>query len=76
MKNITLAIEEDVLSEVRRYAAARNTTVNALVRDYLAALAQDADRIAKARARLLQLSEESRGEIGPVKWSRDELYDR
>lgn len=76
MKNITLAVEEEVLSEVRRYAAARNTTVNALVRDYLAALAQDADRIAKARARLLQLSEESRAEIGPVKWSRDELYDR
>jgi Family of unknown function (DUF6364) len=76
MKNITLAIDEEVLTEVRRYAAARNTTVNALVRDYLSQIAHDADRVAKARARLLELSERSKAEIGPVAWTRDELHER
>jgi len=76
MKNITLAIDEEVLAEARRYAAARNTTVNALVRDYLSQIAQDSDRIAKARARLLELSEKSSAEIGPVTWTRDALHER
>ena len=31
-KNITLAIDEDILRAVRRHAAERDTTVNALVR--------------------------------------------
>ena len=35
MKNITLAVEENVLDEARRYAANRKTTVNGLVRDFL-----------------------------------------
>ena len=35
MKNVTLAVEEDVLAAARKYAAARKTTVNGLVRDYL-----------------------------------------
>jgi hypothetical protein len=76
MKNITLAIDEEVLAEARRYAAARNTTVNALVRDYLSQIAQDADRVAKARVRLLELSERSSAEVGPVTWTRDALHER
>ena len=35
MKNITLAINEEILRAARRYAANHDTTVNALVRDYL-----------------------------------------
>ena len=48
MKNITLAIDEDVLDRVRVVAAQRRTTVNALVREHLADLAGDTDRLAKA----------------------------
>ena len=39
MKNITLAIDETVLDEVREIAARRRTTVNAIVRNYLAHIA-------------------------------------
>ena len=35
MKNITLAIDEEVLRAARIYAAEHDTTVNALVREYL-----------------------------------------
>jgi len=39
MKNITLSVDENVLAAVRRHAAECNSTVNALVRDYLTGLA-------------------------------------
>ena len=76
MKNITLSIDENVLSEVRRYAASRDTTVNALVRDFLTRLATQEDRAAKARQRLLELSDTSEGRMGDQKWNRERLYDR
>ena len=76
MKNITLAVDEDVLAKVRRIAAEQDTTVNAMVREYLTRLSSDADRAATARQRLLELSETSVLEIGEVTWTRDDLYER
>jgi hypothetical protein len=76
MKNITLAIDEDVLEAVRKYAAARDTTVNAIVREHLTHLADIEDRAAKARQRLLELSDASKMEVGPKTWTRDDLHDR
>jgi hypothetical protein len=77
MKNITLAIDEDVLRAARRYAAARDTTVNGLVREYLTRIATDGDRVAKAREELMKLAESSSARLGPGwKWNREELYDR
>ena len=52
MKNITLRVDENVLAAVRRHAAERKSTVNALVCDYLASLAAHEDRTKRARARL------------------------
>ncbi len=49
MKNITLAIEEDVLREARKIAAERETTVIALVREYLGNLACQKANSAGAR---------------------------
>jgi hypothetical protein len=75
MKNITLAIDEDVLREVRKIAAERDTTVNGLVREYLRKLAGERDRSARARAELVRLSEESEGRLGSNgKWTREEIY--
>ncbi|MFY9642481.1 MAG: hypothetical protein WA265_16450 [Rhodomicrobium sp.] len=76
MKNITLAVEDEVLAEVRKYAAAHDTTVNALVRDYLGRLASFESRSKKAREELLKLAEESTLDLGAWKWNREELYDR
>jgi uncharacterized protein DUF6364 len=75
MKNITLAIDEKVLREVRRYAAEHDTTVNALVRDYLTEVAGREDRAAKARRRLVELSEKSEGRMGSWKWNREDIYE-
>jgi hypothetical protein len=76
MKNITLSVDEDVLATVRRVAAERNSTVNALVREYLTNLAAHQDRAARARTRIRQLSKQSQLRVGPITWSRDELHER
>jgi hypothetical protein len=76
MKNITLAIDEEVLRGVRRYAAEHDTTVNALVRDYLTGLVDFEKRAAEARKRLGKLSEQSEGRLGPDwKWNREDAYE-
>ena len=76
MKNITLSVDENVLAAVRRHAAAQDSTVNALVREYLARLAEHDNRASRARARLLELSRKSQGRLGKKTWSREELHDR
>ena len=76
MKNITLAIDEDVLAKVRLIAAEKNTTVNAIVRDHLTGLATQEDRSKAAIAELLRLSDESDAEVGSITWKRQDLYER
>lgn len=76
MKNITLAVDEDVLNAVRHYAASHNTSVNALVRDHLARIAAREDRARSAIGELRAMSDRSTAEVGPVSWTRDQLHDR
>lgn len=76
VQNITLAIDEEVLAAVRRYAVERNSTINALVREYLTNLAQHQDRVCRARARIRQLSKKSQVELGKKTWTRDDLHER
>ena len=75
MKNITLAIEEEILRQARRYAAEHDTTVNSLVRDYLSSLVDFEDRAAKAREELVELARESEARMGNWKWNREEIYE-
>ena len=75
MKNITLAIDETVLDEVRVYAAKRNTSVNGLVRDFLSGIAEQEDKTVRARRRLRELMDRTTLEAGPVTWTRDDLHD-
>lgn len=77
MKNITLAVDDATLKAARKYAAERETTVNALVRDYLQKLVGQKTRAAKARDELVRMSEDTKGQAGSGwTWDRDDLYDR
>lgn len=76
MKNVTLSVEEEVLVAVRRYAAERNSSVNALVRQFLTEIAMREDRARQARRRIRELSEASSARIGGKSWCRDELHER
>jgi hypothetical protein len=76
MRNITLAVEDEVLEKARVVAAKRNTTVNSLVRDFLSNLASEDDRRAEARKRLLELAQNSTARLGPgYVWNRDDIYE-
>lgn len=76
MANLTLAIDDDLLKRARMRALAEDTTVNALVRDFLA---DYADEEAKAAiARFLERADERREpgrEERPRTWTRDQLYE-
>jgi hypothetical protein len=77
MKNITLAIEDDILDKARVVAAERRTTINAMVREFLTEIATRDAKVAKARRELLDLMDRSTGDMGPDwKWSREETYEK
>lgn len=76
MTNLTLAIDEDLLREARRLAGERNTSVNQLVRDYLAELVSQQDRRQRAWERIERRMRERPAEIGPRTWTRDDLHAR
>lgn len=76
MQNITLSVEEEVISAVRRYAAERDRTVNSLVRDYLREIASREDKVKAARTQIRKLSLQSTARLGKAKWTREELHDR
>lgn len=77
MANLTLTIDDELLLRARRRALDNGTSVNALVRDYLASFAGPHDepppgRALVALAESLSASSGSRGRA----WSRDELHER
>jgi hypothetical protein len=76
MKNITLAIEEELLEKARALASRRHTTLNAIVRSLLGHEVEQEDRIANAKLGFKRLMEESTLDMGPdYRWNRQEIYD-
>ena len=71
---ITLSIDDRVVAETRRIAAARGTSLNQLIRDYLENLTRQSDTqdvLEELDAMWLEGTGRSHGP-----WVRDELYDR
>jgi hypothetical protein len=77
MPNITLSVEDDVIKKVRKIAIDQDTTLTAMVRDYLYAVARQGDGETRNRLTRLEQSFEqcSRG-MGTRTWTRDELHER
>lgn len=76
MKNVTLAIEEATLREARRIAAERSTSLNSMIREFLAQLTERESRAEQARKRIVELCTDSKAEVGKKSWNRDNLHDR
>ncbi|MDD9997510.1 MAG: hypothetical protein OXP09_06090 [Gammaproteobacteria bacterium] len=74
--NLTITVEDDVLRRARIRALEENTSVNAVLHDYLRAYAGTASGKAAAVRRLLELSRNCRSGRGQSRWTRDELYER
>jgi predicted transcriptional regulator len=65
MRNITLAIDEELLGKARGLAERRRTSLNAMVRSLLAQEVEQEDRIAWAREGMRHLMETSTLVIDP-----------
>ena len=75
--NITLNIDEEIVKKVRKIAIDKDTTLAAMVRDYLTWLAQGDAPDRQRRGALLDDSfQRISRDMGPRNWSRESLYDR
>jgi hypothetical protein len=77
MANLTLTLDAELLKRARIRALERDTSVNALVRDYLEKLAGQANETDAIRG-LVDLAQNSESGSGPEgrTWTRDELHER
>jgi hypothetical protein len=76
MKNITLAIDEVVLERARLVAVEQKTTINAMVREFLADVAGRDERLERGREGLRELMRNSKGRMRPdFKFNREETHE-
>lgn len=73
-KNITLAIDEDLLDKARVLAAMKRTSVNEMVREYLKKLVEQEAQFDEVTEELLRLSRESTARMGDWRPSREDTY--
>lgn len=73
---MTLVIDEDLLLAARKVALDRGTSVNQLVREFLAGLVEEPSRRELAKARLKEAMDRGLIEIGERNWTRDDLHER
>ena len=77
MANVTLTIDEQLLKRARARALELDTSVNALVRDYLEGFAGEG--VAREGARGFVTLAERAGATSGTKgrtWTRDDVHDR
>jgi len=73
--NITLAMDEALVEEARRVAAARGISLNQMIREELERLTRAGERQLRIDE-MMRLFKEHPGDSGGWKWNREELYDR
>ena len=77
MSNITLSVDDAVIRKVRKIAVDKNTTLTAMVREFLCAVAAQESA---SRDQTINELRESFGrysvEMGRHTWTREELHER
>ncbi len=76
MANLTLAVDDQLLRQARLRALEQNTSVNALLREYLEAFAGARTARQEAVCELLDMSARAESRRGGRQWTREELHDR
>ena len=74
--NLTITVEDDVLKKARMRALEEDTSVNAVLREYLEAYAGVERSRRQAIRAVLAIARESRAGRGDATWTRDELHER
>jgi plasmid stability protein len=76
MANLTITLDDELLKKARVKAAELETSVNAVLRDYLEGWAGVKEARKRAIDDFLEGSKNSKASSGGRKWTRDELYER
>ena len=77
MPNITLNVDDDTVKKVRKIAIDKNTTLTAMIREFLTSVAaRDARMKDEALSKLYQSFKTISRDMGQRKWSRDDLHER
>jgi len=76
MANLTISVDNEVLKKARIRALEQNTSVNAVLREFLESYAGAVKEHDKAVQKVISLSESSLSRRGKRQWNRDELYER
>ncbi|MBT5705923.1 MAG: CopG family transcriptional regulator [Verrucomicrobia bacterium] len=77
MKNITLSINPDTVKKVRKIALERDTSLAAMVRDFLEQVAATEDTRGDLAIQDLERSfHKLSRRVGKQDWSRDDLHER
>lgn len=74
MKNVTLALDEDILEAGREYARQHRTSLNRLIRKLLEQTVAPPPS-SSGLAEFLRLAKKANGHSRGWKWRRTDLYD-
>lgn len=75
MGNITLSLDDAIVKRVRRLALERETTLTAMVRDYLEQVASSDQALREQQARDMRASFAALSKsLGGKDWKREDLY--
>ena len=74
--NLTIVVDDDTLKRARIRAIQENTSVNAVIREFLTSYAGADRHRVEACERLLAMSRSCLSRRGEARWSRDELHER
>ena len=75
MTNLTITVDEQVLKKARMRALEEDTSVNAVLREYLKDYADADSGLRLAVDRVLAASRESKSGSGGRTWKREDLYE-
>jgi predicted transcriptional regulator len=76
MKNITVSLDDDIYRRARMVAAERDTSISALVKQFLMALGSGESEVERLKRQERVLRERITSFRASDRVSRDELHDR
>ena len=77
MPNITLSVDDEIIKKVRKIAIDKNTTLTAMVRDFLTSVANRNEHEKREAVRGLgHTFERLSRDMGSRKWTREDLHAR
>lgn len=75
MTVLEIRLDDEIAEAAERVAAARGETLEQMLARMAEETARKQDRKALV-ARLRKIGDEAKAEVGPITWTRDDLYER